>query len=106
MFSRDLITLFAKLLQPALRYWGDHGGHLKMDLLRKLYLFTAENVKQAREGQDPAKCDTQKNDFKVNDLVLVRDVTSGVFAPRYKIVAIHGPNRTVVRDEKGNETVR
>ena len=29
---------------------GGHGGHQKMDLLKKLYLFTAENVKRAREG--------------------------------------------------------
>ena len=46
----------------------------------------------------------------MNDLVLVRDVTSGAFAPRYmpnyRIVEIHEPNRIVVRDEKGNETVR
>ena len=43
-------------------------------------------------------------------MVLVRDPTSGAFAPRYmpnyRIVAIHGPNRITVRDEKGNETVR
>ena len=26
--------------------------------------------------------------------------------PNYRIVAIHGPNRIVVRDEKGNETLR
>ena len=81
-----------------------------MDLLRKLYLLTAENVKRAREGQDPAETTTQRNDFKVNDLVLVRDMTSGAFAPcympNYRIVAIHGPNRIVVRDEKGNETLR
>ena len=42
--------------------------------------------------------------------MLVRDVTSGAFAsrytPNYRIVAVHGPNRIVVRDEKGNETVR
>ena len=46
----------------------------------------------------------------MNDLVLVRDVTSGAFAPRYmpnyRIIEIHGPNRIVVRDEKGNENVR
>ena len=46
----------------------------------------------------------------MNDLVLVRDTTSGAFAPRnmpnYKIVVIHGANRLVVRDEKGNETLR
>ena len=52
----------------------------------------------------------QENSFKVNDLVLVRDVTSGAFAPRYmpnySVVEIHGPNRIVVRDEKGIESVR
>ena len=110
MFGRDPITPFAQLLEPAPRYWGDRGGHLKMDLLRKLYLLTTENVKRAREGRDLTKTTAQKNDFKVNDLVLVRDVTLGAFAPRYtpnyQIVAIHGPNRIVVRDEGGNETVR
>ena len=110
MFGRDPITPFAKLLEPAPRYWGDHGGHLKMDLLRKLYLLTAENMKRAREGRDPAETTAQKNDLKVNDLVLVRDTTSGAFAPRYmpnyRVVAIHGLNRIVVRDEKGNETLR
>ena len=81
-----------------------------MDLLKKLYLLTAENVKKARERQNPAGVTEQKRDFKVNDLVLVRDITSGTFAPRftpnYRIIAIHGPNRIVVKDEKGNETVR
>ena len=52
----------------------------------------------------------QRGNFKVNDLVLVRDPTSGAFAPcympNYRIVAIHGPNRITVRDEKGTETVR
>ena len=40
----------------------------------------------------------------------MRDVTSGAFAPRYsphyRVIAVHGPNRIVVRDEKGNESVR
>ena len=59
---------------------------------------------------DPAETAAQSNNLKVNDLVLVRDVTSGAFAPRYmpnyRIVAIHGPNRIGVIDEKGNEMVR
>ena len=41
---------------------------------------------------------------------MVRDVTSGAFAPRYtphnRVVAVHGPNRIVIVDEKGNESVR
>ena len=75
-----------------------------MDLLRKLYLLTAENVKRAREGRDPTESTKQGNAFKINDLVLVRDVTSGAFTPRYmpnyRIVEIHGPNRIVVREER------
>ena len=110
MFGRDPITPFAKLLEPAPRYWGDRGGHLKMDLLKKLYLLTAENVKRAREGRDPTEITKQESAFKVNDLVLVRDVTSGAFTPRYmpnyRIVEIHRPNRIVVRDKKGIESVR
>ena len=43
-------------------------------------------------------------------MVLVRDPTSGAFAPHYmpnyRIVAVHSPNRITVRDEKGNETGR
>ena len=43
-------------------------------------------------------------------MVLVRDVTSGSFAPRYmpnyRVVEIHEPNRIVLRDEKGIESVR
>ena len=46
----------------------------------------------------------------MNDLVLVRDVNSGAFAPRYmpnyRVIEVHGPNRIVVRDEKGNEAIR
>ena len=110
MFGRDPITPFAKLLEPAPRYWRDCGGHLKMDLLKKLYLLTAENVKRAREGRDPTEITRQENSFEVNDLVLVRDVTSRAFAPRYmpnyRVVEIHRPNRIVVRDEKGVESVR
>ena len=83
MFGRDPITPFAKLLEPAPRYWGDCGRHLKMDLLRKLYLLTAENVKIAREGRDPTEPTTQKKGLSINNLVLVRDVTSGAFALRY-----------------------
>ena len=110
MFGRDPITPFSKLLEPAPQYWGDCGGYLKMDLLRKLYLLTAENVKRARERQDPAKITDHKQRLKVNDLVLVRNMTSGAFTPRYSpnyiILVIHGPNRIVVRDDKGNKTLR
>ena len=49
MFERDPVTPFAKLLEPTPHYWGDRGGHLKLDLLKKLYLVTAENIKRAKD---------------------------------------------------------
>ena len=110
MFSRDPVTPFAKLLEPAPRYWGERGGHLKIDLLKRLYLVMAENIKRAKEQRDPAGQPEVTPTFKVNDQVLVRDVTSGAFAPRYtphnRVLAVYGPNRILVRDEKGNESVR
>ena len=110
MFGRDPVTPFAKLLELAPRYWGDRGGHLKIDLLKRLYLVTAENIKRAKERRDPAGQPEARTTFKVNDQVLVQDVTSGAFVPRYtphnRVVAVYGPNRIVVRDEKGNESVR
>ena len=64
----------------------------------------------SKRRRDPAETTKQENIFKVNDLVLVRDVTSGTFTPRYmpnyRVVEIHRPNRTIVRDEKGIERVR
>ena len=55
----------------------------KNGFVKKLYLLTAENVKIAREGRDPTETTRQRGHFKVNDLVLVRDPTSGAFAPCY-----------------------
>ena len=73
-------------------------------------MVTAENIKRAKDRRDPADQTEVKTMFKVNDQVLVRDVTSGAFAPRYtphnRVVAVHGPNRIVIVDEKGNESVR
>ena len=73
-------------------------------------MVTAENIKRAKGRRDPADQTEVKTTFKVNDQVLVRDVTSGAFEPRYtphnRVVAVHGPNRIVIVDEKGNESAR
>ena len=107
MFGRDPITPVAKLLEPRPRYYGDKGGTLCMDTLRKLYLVTAENIRRARE-KGPRKKTSSK--LQVGDLVFVRDPDSGVFepcySPNYRIIAIHGANRIEVQDEKGHKSVR
>ena len=109
IFGRDPVTPFCQLLEPAPRYWGDRGGHLKMDALQRMYVAAAQNVKWAREKQQGREEEaTQK--LKVNDLVLVKDPDSPVFHPKYlpnfRVKEIHGNNRIVVQDEKGNASTR
>ena len=97
MFGRDPIAPIAKLLEPHPRYYGDKGATLCMDMLRKLYMVTAENIRRARERQPRQET---SNKLEVGDLVLVRDPDSGVFEPRYnpnyRIIAIHGANKIEV----------
>ena len=107
MFGRDPITPIAKLLEPRPRYYGDKGGTLCMDTLRKLYMVTAENIRRARE-KVPRKEVSSK--LQVGDFVFVRDPDSDVFepsySPNYQIIAIHSSNRIEVQDEKGHGSVR
>ena len=77
----------------------------------KKTLFThSRECEKSKRRVEPMETTRQRGNFKVNYLVLVRDLTSGTFAPcympNYRIVAIHSPNRITVRDEKGTETVR
>ena len=109
MFSRDLITPVAKLLEPKPRYYGEKGASLKMDTLRRLYAVVAENIPKAREKK-PQTDNKKPHTFKVNDMVLVKDPDSAVFEPRYqpnyRVTAIFGDNRIEVQDEKGHKSVR
>ena len=96
MFGRDPITPVAKLLEPRLRYYGERGSALKMDKLRRLYTIVVENIRKAREKL-PKKEDEPHN-FKVNDMVLVKDPDAAVFEPRYQ------PN--FVQDKQGHKSIR
>ena len=108
MFGRDPITPVAKLLEPKPGYYGDKGSFLKMDTLRRLYRVVAENIRKARERL-PRKEEDKPHQFKINDLVLVKDPCSAVFEPRYqpnyRVTAIYGDNRIEVQDEKGLKSV-
>ena len=73
MLGRDLITPVAKLLEQKPRYYGERGSALKMDMLRRLYTVVVQNIHKAREKL-PKKEDELHN-FKVNDMVLVKDQT-------------------------------
>ena len=108
MFRRDLIMPVAKLLEPKPRYYGERGGTLKLDMLRRLYTILVQNIHKAREKLP--KKEEEPHKFKVNDMVLVKDPDAAVFEPRYqsnfRVTAIFGNNRIEVQDERGHKSVR
>ena len=108
MFGRDPITPVAKLLELRPRYYGKRGSALKMDTLRRLYTVVVQNIRKAREKL-PKKEDEPHN-FKVNDMVLVKDPDAAVFEPRYqpnfRVTAIFGNNRIEVQDERRHKSIR
>ena len=108
MFRRDPITPVAKLLEPMPRYYGERGGALKMDTLRRLYTMVVQNIRKGREKLP--KKEEEPHKFKVNDMVLVKDPDAAVFEPRYqpnfRVTAIYGNNGIEVQDERGHKSVR
>ena len=108
MFGRDPITPVAKLLEPRPRYYGERGSTLKMDTLRRLYAVVVQNIRKAREKLP--KKEEEPHNFKVNDMVLVKDPDAAVFEPRYqpnfRVTAIFGNNRIEVQDERGHKSIR
>ena len=108
MFGRDPIMPVAKLLEPRPRYYGERGSVLKMDMLRRLYTVVVQNIRKAREKLP--KKEEEPHNFKVNDLVLVKDPDAAVFEPRYqlnfRVRAIFGNNRIEVQDERGHRSLR
>ena len=108
MFGRDPITPVAKLLEPRPRYYGERGGALKMDTLRRLYTIVVQNIRKAREKLP--KKENELHNFRINDMVLVKDPDAAVFEPRYqpnfRVTAIFSNNRIEVQDERGHKSIR
>ena len=108
MFGRDPITPVAKLLEPRPRYYGERGAALKMDTLRRLYTIVVQNIRKAREKLP--KKEEEPHQFKVNNMVLVKDPDAAVFEPRYQlnflVTGIFSNNRIEVQDERGHKSVR
>ena len=77
-------------------------------MLRRLYTIVVQNICKAREKLP--KKEEEPHNFKVNDMVLVKDPDAAVFKPRYqpnfRVTAIFGNNRIEVQDERGHKSVR
>ena len=79
-----------------------------MDMLRRLYTIVVQNIRKAREKL--VKKEDEPHNFKVDDMVLVKDPDAAVFEPRYqpnfRVTAIFGNNRIEVQDEWGHKSIR
>ena len=53
-----------------------------MDTLRRLYTIVVQNIRKVREKLP--KKEGEPHQFKVNDMVLVKDPDAAVFEPRYQ----------------------
>ena len=72
-------------------------------------MVTAENLKRTR-GKENTEIDTTlQNNLKIGDLVLVRNVNSGVFehkySTNYRIIEIHGNNHIAIKGLDGKVQV-
>ena len=71
-------------------------------------MVVVQNIRKAREKL-PKKEDEPHN-FKVNDMVLVKDPDAAVFKPRYqpnfRVRAIFSKNRIEVQDKRGHKSIR
>ena len=63
-----------------------------------------------KAGEKLPKKEDGPHNFKVNDMVLVKDPDAAVFKPRYqpsfRVTAIFGNNRIEVQDECGHKSIR
>ena len=79
-----------------------------MDTLRRLYTIVVQNIRKARENLP--KKEEERHNFKVNDMVLVKDPDAAVFEPRYqpnfRVTAIFDNNRIEVQDKRGHKSIR
>ena len=93
MFGRDHNVPLANLLQPKIRYFGTDENILSLESLKNIYELVATNLKYAWEKRDPSHIEYTK-DIKPQDLVLIKDHTSGPFAPiyigDYRVVTLKG----------------
>ena len=67
-------------------------------------------MRRARQKENTETETSLQNDLKIGDLVLVRDINSGVFEPKYspnyRIIAIYGNNHIAVKAPDGKVQVR
>ena len=84
MFSRDPYIPLNQLMEQAKRYLGTDEGILDLEALQNLLQMTTAQIKYAAKRRNQNFKPVKPHDFKVGDLVLVRNHTSKAFQEKYQ----------------------
>ena len=84
MFSRDPYMALNQLMEQAKRYLGTDEGILDLEALQNLLQMTTAQIKYAAKRRNQSFKPVKLHDFKVGDLVLVRNHTSKAFQEKYQ----------------------
>ena len=103
MFGRDPYMPLNKLLSQAMRYLGTDEGIPNLEALQNLLQMTTAQIEYAATKRNQSFKPMKPHDFKVGDLVLVRNHTSKAFQEKYqdsyRVVKLLGKNQLEVKDQ-------
>ena len=101
MFGRDPYMSLNKLLSQAMRYLGTDEGIPDLKALQNLLQMTTTQIEYAATKRNQCFKPVKPHDFKVGDLVLVRNHTSKAFQEKYqdsyRVVRLLGKNQLKVK---------
>ena len=108
MFGRDPYMPLNKLLSQAMRYLGTDEGIPDLEALQNLLQMTTTQIEYTATKRNQSFKPVKPHNFKVGDLVLVRNHMSKAFQEKYqdsyRVVKLLGKNQLKVKDQ--NNCVR
>ena len=103
MFGRDSYMPLNKLLSQAMRYLGIYEGIPDLEALQNLLQMTTTQIEFAATKSNQSFKPVKPHDFKVGDLLLVRNHISKAFQEKhqdsYRVVRLLGKNQLEVKDQ-------
>ena len=106
MFGRDPYMPLNQLMEQAKRYLGADEGIPDLEALQNLLQMTTAQIKSVVKRRNQSFKPVKPHDFKVGDLVLVRNHTSKAFQEKYQdsfqVIRLLGKNQLEVKDQKGH----
>ena len=106
MFGRDPYMPLNQLLSQAKQYLSTDEGIPDLEVLQNLLQMTTAQIQYAATKRNQSFKPMKPQDFKVGDLVLVRNHTSKAFQEKYQdnyqVVRLLGKNQLEVKDQNNN----